>query len=109
MVARVRGIGFIPGQEFVETTLGIVWQDIGQIDLQPAEARRPDRDQQGGHRFALLAQVSDAFFDQIFSGKAEFMFPDYFAPSTLVEGAALAVAGLVVCEGKSFCASTMKG
>ena len=33
IVARVCGIRFIPGKELVETTLGIVGQDIGQLDF----------------------------------------------------------------------------
>jgi len=33
IVARVSGIRFIPGEELVKTTLGIVGQDIGQLDF----------------------------------------------------------------------------
>ena len=33
IVARVCGIRFIPGKELVETTLGIIRQDIGQLDF----------------------------------------------------------------------------
>jgi len=33
IVARMRGIGFVPGKELVETTLGIVGQDLGQLDF----------------------------------------------------------------------------
>ena len=29
----MRGIGFVPGKELVETTLGIVGQDLGQLDF----------------------------------------------------------------------------